>query len=142
MAHKSTEMYAVLDLIFDNDFDVSIITDMLGVKPKRAKNKKDSGFIKANGEKRAGIWSYYSSCSPSGELYKPCNSYSQLIVDMFASFVDKIETLRDLVYANGGIIRITTYICHLTNETDMSIENTAKKIIYTLNADQYFTFDN
>lgn len=89
------EVYAEMHLIFDNNFDVNIITSEIGIQPFECKNRVDTRINQLTQKHNPGFWTIRSQVSFEHDVGIVLNN-------LVSIFKEKLWQIKKLCVENNG----------------------------------------
>lgn len=104
------EIYVEMHLVFDNDFDVNIITDMIDVQPYECKTKSQTRINPLSNQSNQGFWTFRSEVIIDFDVKKALD-------ELISKFEDKTEIIKEICSENKGNIYIDIVPTFNCNDT-------------------------
>ena len=123
------EIYVEMHLVFDNDFDVNIITDMIDVQPYECKTKSQTRINPLSNQSNQGFWTFRSEVIIDFDVKKALD-------ELISKFEDKTEIIKEICSENKGNIYIDIVPTFNCNDTpDVYFDKRFLKFVNELDAE-------
>lgn len=126
---ENPEIYAEMHLVFDNDFDVNMITKFIGIEPSVCMNRKQTTINPLTKQNNVAFWTIRS---------KSFNEYDAkyAIEDLVLSIECKISLIKEICEKNNGNVIFTIVpLFYYQNKPAIYFERNFLKIVNELNAE-------
>ncbi len=128
---KKSWFQCALKIFFESNFDVSELTEAIGIQPYVAKRFSESGYTKAWNTKQPGRWEYYDPAR-----YLKSMSLEQILADFLRPFSEeKVKIINETAQRYHGkvVLVINIYFYHKCLP-DMVFGENNMQVIHGLNA--------
>lgn len=107
---KKPEIYIEMDLIFDNDYNVYGISELLGIEPTDAKRKSETRINPLSKDHNPGYWTLQSDTFFDYDIKKT-------IDNLINKFKDKKQMIYEICNNNQGKVKFDVVVWFYPNET-------------------------
>lgn len=123
------EMYVEMNLIFDNNYDVYELSNLIGIQPTNVQRKKDTRINPITKENNPGFWSLKT---------KTFCEYDVTIAtdNLLNQIKEKIQLIKMLCEKNQGEVVFDVVVSFYTNEVPaIYFERDFIELVHYLNAE-------
>lgn len=122
------EIYMEMNLIFDNDYDVYELSDVIGIQTTNVQRKKDTRINSISQEHNPGFWSLKTETFYDYDIKTATNR-------MFNQIKDKAQLIKEICENNQGEVIFDVVISFCANEEPaIYFEKDFIELVHYLNA--------